>query len=603
MTAPVLEVAGLHVGVVGGPAILEDVSFSLAPGEVLGVVGESGSGKTTMAVALLGRERPGTRVTEGTVRVMGTEVIGLPETERRSQRGKRISYVPQEPATALNPSMRIGAQVRELLRAHAPERNTDEEVAALLARAGLPGDDRSFRRRFPHQLSGGQQQRVVIAAALAAGPAVVVLDEPTTGLDVATQAVILDEIRRLRAKLGVSMVYVSHDLAVVSSIADRVAVMYAGRIVEEGTMDRVLMRPRHPYTYGLLSSVPDHDEPRRLRGIGGVAVGITNRPGGCAFAPRCPQARPRCTVEAPAFTQVSEGHRVRCHFFQLTPQLSREPAVSLGTRSSAAPLLVMTDLTAEHRSAVGRTVAARGVSFTIEPSEAVALVGESGSGKTTIARCVAGLHTQATGQMIFAGNPLPWGTKKRSRDLRRQIQIVFQNPYDSLNPRRAVGAQVARPAKLLRQLSSAEATREAASMLERVRLPAAIASRYPDELSGGERQRVAIARALITHPSLLICDEITSALDVSVQAAVLDLLMELRQNLGLSLLVISHDLGVVASVADRVIVLREGQIRDQGPTWQLLRSPQDAYTELLLLSAPRLEVHQPKRATESSNRR
>jgi len=603
MTAPVLEVEGLHVGVVRGPAIVEDVSFSLAAGEVLGVVGESGSGKTTMAVALLGRERPGTRVTRGAVRVMGTEIISLPETERRSLRGKLISYVPQEPATALNPAMRIGAQIRELLRAHAPERNTDEEVAVLLARAGLPGGDRSFRRRFPHQLSGGQQQRVVIAAALAAGPAVVVLDEPTTGLDVATQAVILDEIRRLRAELGVSMVYVSHDLAVVSSISDRVAVMYAGRIVEEGSIGRVLMLPKHPYTYGLLSSVPDHDEPRRLRGIDGVAVGITDRPAGCAFAPRCPQAHPRCSVEAPALEEVSEGHRVSCHFSHLTPQLSREPALALASRSSAAPLLAVTDLTAEHRSAAGRTVAARSVSFAIEPSEAVALVGESGSGKTTIARCVAGLHTQGTGQMMFAGHLLPWGTKRRSRDLRRQIQIVFQNPYDSLNPRRAVGAQVARPAKLLRQLSSAEATREAAAMLERVRLPAAIASRYPDELSGGERQRVAIARALITHPSLLVCDEITSALDVSVQAAVLDLLMELRQTLGLSLLVISHDLGVVASVADRVIVLRDGQIREQGPTWDLLRSPQDVYTELLLLSAPRLAASEPERPPEGATDR
>ena len=587
MTAPVLEVTRLEVRVTGGPAIIEDVTFSLAAGEVLGVVGESGCGKTTTGVALLGRERRGTQVTNGSVRILGTEILNLPEDKRRLLRGKLISYIPQEPGTALNPSLRIRDQIREILRVHAPERNSDAFIGELLVRVGLPAD-RRFARRFPHQLSGGQQQRVAIAAALAAGPAVLVLDEPTTGLDVATQAVILDEIRRLQRELNVAMVYISHDLAVVASIADRAIVMYAGRIVEEGPITQVLYSPRHPYTHGLVSSVPDHHSPRRLRGIAGVVVGIGERPPGCAFEPRCSQAHPQCKSQAPELEEVGPGHRARCMFWHDTPPLEREPPLQTKAALAQPALLAVSDLSAGYRSSAGHTAAVRSVSFAIKPSEAVALVGESGSGKTTIARCIAGLHADGSGEMIFDGRPLPWGVKNRSRELRRTIQIVFQNPYDSLNPRQSIQQQIARPARLLRGMSRSEAKQEAQTMLGHVRLPARIADRYPNELSGGERQRVAIARALIAQPSLLVCDEITSALDVSVQGAVLDLLADLQASLGLALLVISHDLGVVASVADRVIVLHAGQIREQAPARQLLRAPQNEYTKMLLETAPRL---------------
>jgi len=587
MTAPVLEVTQLEVRVTGGPAIVEGMTFSLAAGEVLGVVGESGCGKTTTGVALLGRERRGTHVTKGTVRINGTEILQLPEDKRRLLRGKLISYIPQEPGTALNPSLRIRDQIREILRAHAPERNSDAFIGELLARVGLPGD-RPFARRFPHQLSGGQQQRVAIAAALAAGPAVLVLDEPTTGLDVATQALILEEIQRLQRELNVAMVYISHDLAVVASIADRAIVMYAGRIVEEGPIAQVLHSPRHPYTHGLVSSVPDHYSPRRLRGIAGVVVGIGERPPGCAFEPRCSQAHPQCRSEAPELEEVGPRHWARCMFWQNTPPLQREPPLQTKAAVGQPALLSISALSAGYHSSAGHSAAVRSVSFAIKPSEAVALVGESGSGKTTIARCIAGLHVDGSGEMIFDGRQLPWGAKNRSRELRRTIQIVFQNPYDSLNPRQSIQQQIARPARLLRGMSRSEARREAQTMLGHVRLPARIADRYPNELSGGERQRVAIARALIAQPSLLVCDEITSALDVSVQGAVLDLLADLQARLGLALLVISHDLGVVASVADRVIVLHAGQIREQAPTRQLLRTPQDEYTKMLLETAPRL---------------
>jgi peptide/nickel transport system ATP-binding protein len=587
MTAPVLEVTRLEVRVTGGPAIVEDVTFSLAAGEVLGVVGESGCGKTTTGVALLGRERRGTQVTSGSVRVLGTEILNLPEDKRRLLRGKLISYVPQEPGTALNPSLRVRDQIREILRAHAPGRNSDAFAGELLTRVGLPSN-RSFARRFPHQLSGGQQQRVAIAAALAAGPAVLVLDEPTTGLDVATQSLILAEIRRLQHELNVAMVYISHDLAVVASIADRAIVMYAGRVVEEGPIAQVLYSPRHPYTHGLVSSVPDHHSPRRLRGIAGVVVGIAERPPGCAFESRCGQARPQCQAQAPELQDVAPGHRARCLFWRDTPPLLREPPLHTKAAPGQPTLLSVSGLSAGYRSNTGHTAAVQSVSFAIKPSEAVALVGESGSGKTTIARCIAGLHVDGSGEMSFDEQPLPWGAKHRSRELRRLIQIVFQNPYDSLNPRQPIQQQIARPARLLRRISRSEARREAQTMLEHVRLPARIADRYPNELSGGERQRVAIARALIAQPSLLVCDEITSALDVSVQGAVLDLLADLQARLDLALLVISHDLGVVASVADRVIVLHGGRIREQAATRQLLRAPQDEYTKMLLETAPRL---------------
>jgi peptide/nickel transport system ATP-binding protein len=587
MTDPVLQVTQLEVRVTGGPAIVEDVTFSLAAGEVLGLVGESGCGKTTTGVALLGRERRGTRVTKGSVQVLGTEILKLPEDKRRSLRGKVVSYVPQEPGTALNPSLRIRDQIREILRVHAPERASDAFVRDLLTRVGLPGD-RLFARRFPHQLSGGQQQRVTIAAALAADPAVIVLDEPTTGLDVATQALILAEIQRLQRELNVAMVYISHDLAVVASIADRAMVMYAGRVVEEGPIAQVLYNPRHPYTHGLVSSVPDHHSPRRLRGIPGVVVGIGERPPGCAFESRCQQARPQCKSQAPRLEDVGPGHRARCPFWHDTPPLLREPPLETKAAPDNSALLVVSGLSAGYRSNAGYTAAAQSVSLTIRPSEAVALVGESGSGKTTIARCIAGLHVDGSGEMIFDGQPLPWGAKRRPAELRRKIQIVFQNPYDSLNPRQSIQQQVARPARLLRNMSRAEARREAQTMLGHVRLPAKVADRYPNELSGGERQRVAIARALVAQPSLLVCDEITSALDVSVQGAVLELLADLRAQLGLALLVISHDLGVVASVADRVVVLQSGRVREQAATRELLQAPQDEYTKMLLDTAPRL---------------
>ena len=587
---PVLQVSDLRVETEAGPAIIEDLSLSLAPGEVLGLVGESGSGKTTTGLALLGFANPGARIATGRVEIAGHDMCNQPEDQLRRLRGSLISYVPQDPVTSLNPSLRVEQQLNEVLRAHAPERLFGRTVVEALERVHLPSD-RRFRRRYPHQLSGGQQQRLAIAVALVCGPRVAVLDEPTTGLDVVTQARILEEVDRLRRYLEVGFIYVSHDLAVVAGIADRIAVMYAGRIVEEGPTGALIDNPRHPYTHGLISSVPDHVEPRALSGIPGVAVGVGDRPGGCAFAPRCAMRVAACDEGVPALTEAGAGRRVRCLRWQETPEVTVRRRYLLEPPEESGPFLLDVDsLRATFGSRDSEVVAADDVTFAMEMGECLALVGESGSGKTTIARCIVGLHRPAGGRLSFDGRPLEPLARQRSKEERRRVQIVFQNPYESLNPRHTVEETIKSAALFFHRMGRSEARRQVHDLLGKVRLPERLAARYPAELSGGERQRVAIARALAAQPDLLVCDEVTSALDVSVQAAVLELLNELRGELGLSLLFITYDLGVVASVADRVLVLQEGVVRERGSTSEILTSPSHDYTRRLTSSAPSLSV-------------
>jgi peptide/nickel transport system ATP-binding protein len=580
-----LEVSGLEVRVEDGPQIVEGVDLELAGGEILGLVGESGSGKTTTALSLLGYSTGGIEINAGQLSVAG---IGMRMDESmRSSRGSVISYVPQDPSRALNPSLRIAQTIEDILGAHYGRNRQAGATERIMEAVDLP-TAKTFARRFPHQLSGGQQQRVSIAASLACEPAVVVLDEPTTGLDVVTQARILAELVRLRDEHGVSMIYVTHDLAVVARIADRIAVMYAGRIVEEGPGHEVLRRPRHPYTRGLLASIPDHVRPAALEPMPGIAVGVGERPDGCAFAPRCPQRTDPCTAGMPPLAPVADGHRVRCLHPDQTPPVAVIPLDALGRAPSSetAPVLTVEGLCAEHRSRHETVVAASDVSFDVGRGACVALVGESGSGKTTIARAIAGLHPVAGGRVLLNGEELPSLIRRRSVEQRRHVQLVSQNPADALNPQRSVADTIGRPARLLRGLNRRALPAEVERLLECVRLPARMAERYPRELSGGERQRVAIARALAADPAIMLCDEITSALDVSVQAAVLKLLGDLRQELGLSLLFITHDLGVVASVADEVLVLSDGDVRERGTTAEVLSSPQDQYTQRLLAAAP-----------------
>ena len=584
----VLECRNLSVSVDDGTPIIQDVSLTLERGQVLGIVGESGCGKTTTALGLLGYARRGTNIVAGSVTVDGHEMLGRKEKHIRDLRGGRIAYVPQDPSSSLNPAHRIGNHVADMLRQEFPRGAIPDLVTKALERAQLPGD-KSFQRRFPHELSGGQQQRVAIAMALALDPPVAIFDEPTTGLDVITQALVLAEVERLRSETGLALVYVSHDIAVVASLADRIAVMYAGRIVEEGPLEQVLSAPKHPYSLGLLSSVPDHIEPRALRGIPGVAVGIGERPPGCPYEPRCPQRVDGCVSAMPPVETLGPGHDVRCFEWQRTPARIQAPILEPASPAKGGrPLLEVDSLLATYPSRTGTVIAARDVSFTVASGECLALVGESGSGKTTIARCVAGLHSPAAGTILLDDIGLSPTAKERPREARRRIQIVFQNPNDSLNPLHRVENAIARPARFLRGLSRDEAAAEVFELLEQVRLPTRLANRFPGELSGGERQRVAIARALAARPDLMICDEITSALDVSVQAAVLDLLTDLRVQLGLAVLFISHDLGVVATVADRVLILERGELREEGTARGLLTQPSHSYTQALVEAAPRL---------------
>jgi peptide/nickel transport system ATP-binding protein len=583
-----LSVSELRVELDGGDAIVEDVSLEVAEGEILGLVGESGSGKTTTALALLGYARPGVRIAAGEVKVGGNPVTGRGEAAARRLRGRVVSYVPQDPANSLNPALRIGTAIQDMLAAHPSSSLEGASPETALAGVHLPATE-EFRRRYPHQLSGGQQQRVMIAIALLCEPPVVALDEPTTGLDVVTQARVLGEIDRLRRERRLAMVYVSHDLAVVSQIADRIAVMYAGRVVEEGAARDVLATPRHPYTRGLVSSIPDHARPRRLQSMPGVAVGVGERPPGCPFAPRCPQRVEHCEAAMPPLEEIESTRSVRCYEWRRTPAPTPaelpEPVLP---GAAEAPMLAVESLRAVHGRGPSAVVAAENVSFEVIPRECVALVGESGSGKTTIARCVVGLHRPAAGRILLDGRELAARARSRTREARRRIQIVFQNPYDSLNPRHRVVDAISWPGRQLRGLSRMEAEADALRLLEQVRLPPRVARRFPGELSGGERQRVAIARALAARPDLLVCDEITSALDVSVQAAVLELLAELRTELGLSLLFITHDLGIVACVADRVLVLDRGLVCEQGSVERILGAPASEYTRRLIESAPTL---------------
>ncbi|MFE4415179.1 ABC transporter ATP-binding protein [Streptomyces sp. NPDC056821] len=580
----VLEVADLRILLSSGTPIVDGVDLSLRHGEILGIVGESGSGKTTTALALLGYAQRGARIASGKVSVDGQDVLALNRTALQDIRGRVVSYVPQDAAQALNPSLRISQSLTDVLRRRPQDKPAD--VHSLLGAVDLPATP-EFGRRLPHQLSGGQQQRVTIAMALACEPPVIVMDEPTTGLDVVTQRSVLAEIARLRDDEGVSLVYVSHDLAVVSEIADRIAVMYAGRIVEQGPTSTLLARPRHPYTRGLLQSIPDHRRRVRLVPMPGTALGVEDRPEGCPFAPRCAQKTDACEAGLPKLEPVTEQHEVRCFHWRHT-----EPPV---TRATIEPRSIAPDATvsvrglrATHRGRGGTVVAAEDISFDLHRGECLALVGESGSGKTTIARSIVGLHQPDRGAILLGGEQLPPRIRNRSLAQRRGIQYVFQNPFQSLNPQRRIGEDLARPGQVLRGLSYTDAKAEVGGLLDQVRLPKRVADRYPVQLSGGERQRVAIARALAAHPDLLVCDEVTSALDVSVQAAILEVLAELRDDLGVAMLFITHDLGVVSVVADRIIVLERGRICEAGPTEQLLSEPQHPYTRRLVDAAPTL---------------
>ena len=587
---PVLRVESLVIDVAAtGARVVDDVSVAVAPGEVVGLAGESGCGKTTLSLALLGYTRRGLRVRSGRVHVDGRSLLDMDEGSLERARGSLVTYVPQDPGSALNPAIRVGVQLEEALTFHAPGMTAEGrrgQIAAVLEDVHLPAS-RRLLRSYPHQLSGGQQQRVAIAMAIVNRPRLIVMDEPTTGLDVTTQARVLQTIQEISHVHGGGVVYVTHDLAVASTLAIRLAVMYAGRLAEVGPTAAVLGRPRHPYVRGLMQAVPDIDGRRPVSGIPGQAPEPQRRVEECLFAPRCPLAMPRCREGIPPAEAVGPEHAVWCVRAAETaaPAAVPRPAAAAARGATDAPLLAVDDLEA----AYGGSRVVTGVSLSIAEGASLALVGQSGSGKTTLARCIAGLHTEHTGTISLAGEVLAPSARARPQAAREAIQYVFQNPYSSLNPRRPIAETIAQP---LHYAASRPAGPQIAArvddVLESVSLPASVKSRLPHELSGGQRQRVAIARALIVEPRLLICDEVTSSLDVSVQAVIIELLDQLRRERGLSLLFVTHNLALVHSVADDIAVILDGLLVELGKVGEVLTDPQNDETRTLVANVPRL---------------
>ena len=594
MSAPLaLEVVDLRVEIDHGnhEDIVDGISFRVAAGEVLGLVGESGSGKTTVGLAVLGHTRRGARVARGEVRIEGRDILPLPALERQHLRGKLVSYVPQDPASSLNPALKIETQLDETLSAHGFGSSDAERRARIveaLAEVLLPSDE-TFLRRYPHQLSGGQQQRVALAMAFANRPRVIVLDEPTTGLDVTTQAHVLATVRDLCSAHGVAAVYVSHDLAVVATLADRVAVMYGGRIAELGPTATLFRQAAHPYTRRLVEAIPEMSGQHALVGIPGTAPRPGHRPSGCFFAPRCAYVQDECTTAEPPLERVSDEHEVRCirHAAVLrdaaTARIAATPRPEIGVEDALVAVIGV-------NASYGTRQVLHNVELIVRPRECLALVGESGSGKTTLARCVAGLHTSYTGQVSFRGKELPAGSRSRDADTRREIQYVFQSPYNSLNPRKTIAQIIEQPLRHFFSIGGSDGRGRVRGALDRVQLSTTCLDRYPHQLSGGERQRVAIARALVAEPQLLVCDEVTSALDVSVQAAIIDVLAELQRELHIGLLFVTHNLALIRTLSQEVAVMSEGRIVERGRVDDILDAPKADYTKKLLSDTPSLEA-------------
>jgi peptide/nickel transport system ATP-binding protein len=582
-----LEVRDLEVCLArGGPDVVSDVSFSVRAGEVLGLVGESGSGKTTVAHALLGHARRGLTITRGTVRLDGIDVLSLDAKRLESVRGAKVAYVPQDPSAALNPTLRIGSQLKEALQVHpGVTEDPDQRVADVMREAQLDASP-AMLRRYPHQLSGGQQQRVALAMAFSCRPSLIVLDEPTTGLDVTTQRRVLDTVRSLCTSYGVAAVYVSHDLAVVGGLVADVAVMYAGRVIELGSTERVFGFPVHPYSRGLLAAVPSPERAEALTGIDGQPPRPGRRGLGCSFAPRCSLVAEECHSTTPEPVTVA-GRTVRClrtaeidDKEQRRGVLAARPLVD----DSTTPTLSLRHVSARY----GSTPVLFDINFDVMPESCLAVVGESGSGKTTLARCIVGLHQNWAGEMRFDGAGLAPGARRRPKELLKRVQYIFQNPYTSLNPRKTIGQIVAQPLEHFFDLSLAERSLKVHQVLEDVSLSGEFLNRYPDQLSGGERQRVAIARALVVEPDLLVCDEVTSALDVSVQAIIVELLRRLQSERQLAMVFITHNLALVRSIAQDAVVLCEGRVVESGSVDDVLERPTQAYTIRLMEDVPKL---------------
>jgi peptide/nickel transport system ATP-binding protein len=594
-----LEVRDLRTQIRRGRDVVtavDGISFDIAPGETVGLVGESGCGKTMTGMSVMRLLPPHGRIAAGSVRLAGRELTTLGGREMRQTRGRDVAMVFQDPMTSLNPTMTIGRQIAEAVRLHRSigAAQARERAVEVLALVGMPQPAQRLDD-YPHQLSGGMRQRAMIALALACEPKLLIADEPTTALDVTIQAQILELLAQLRDRLSMGVLLVTHDLGVIAGRADRVLVMYAGRIVESGPTRELFARPRHPYTEALLGAIPrlDQEQGEELRSIPGMPPDLAQPPPGCRFAPRCAFATGRCRTEDPALT--GETHAYAC--FHPRPAqratvrtAARRSAAEAATKPGRPPLLELTGVHREYplaggllRRRAGSVKAVSGISLSVAPGETFALVGESGCGKSTTGRVVVGLDEPTAGTVGFDGQPLD---ARRNRIRPKDMQLVFQDPSASLDPRMKVGASLLEPLVLQHEGDRRQRAARVAEMLDQVGLPAGALDRYPHEFSGGQRQRIGLARALMLRPRLVVADEPVSALDVSVQSQVLNLMKALQRDMGLTYVVISHDLSVVRYLADRIGVMYLGKLVEVGPAERIYRRPAHPYTAGLLEAIP-----------------
>jgi len=607
VAASLLEVEGLTVTIHGAQRAMrpvEGVGLSIKAGETFALLGESGCGKSMTALAIARLLPEAAAIAGGRVSLGGEELLALPESQMRRVRGGRIGMIFQEPAASLNPVMTIGAQIGEVLALHRGLRGgtARAEARRLLEEVGIPAAQERLDD-YPFQFSGGMKQRVMIAMALAGEPELLIADEPTTALDVTVQAQVLDLLARLQAERGMAMLLITHDLGVVARMAHHVGLLYAGELIETGRREDFFAAPLHPYAQRLFKALPDSAARGRMLdalpgGVPSLEQGIT----GCRFASRCPRVFERCRIDAPDWSAV-EGRRVRCHCYEdgtetpLRRQIARgalEAAASTDT-SSSSPVLEVSKLAVHFpvkkgllRRTVGWVRAVDGVSLRLEAGRTLALVGESGCGKTTVGRAILQLMPSTAGEMSFDGAPLRFHDRMAVRGMRRAVQMVFQDPFASLNPRLCIGDILEEGMVSLGV--GGNRRRVVDELLERVGLLPEMRWRYPHEFSGGQRQRIAIARALAVSPRVIICDEPTSALDVSVQAQLLNLMCELQRERGLAYLFITHNLAVARYMADEVAVMYLGRIVEQGPAARVLEAPAHPYARMLLAAVPRVDA-------------